>query len=108
MATMKHTPGPWKVEYENYGNGSFREWFNVGPARVYITDSRTAMEGLGQTAEAEANARLIAAAPELLEALEKIAEHIPGSVGHPSALDCCVQMRDDAIAAIKAATENGK
>jgi len=61
----KHTPGPWSVEclgeeyFLNtnhlYGVGS-----QVGTRRV------AKVEGLGD--ESEANARLIAAAPDLLEA----------------------------------------
>ena len=49
-----HTPGPWKV---NHGS-------------VYTIDDKP-ITGSFAT-EREANARLIAAAPELLEALEDI------------------------------------
>ena len=47
---MEHTPGPWTVNFTPAKDGPTAETF--GP-------------------NAEANARLIAAAPELLEALEK-------------------------------------
>lgn len=60
----KHTPGPWKV---------------AGPigAAIWITDESSnnqiaAVYGKSQTAGADANARLIAAAPELLEALKEV------------------------------------
>ena len=42
---------------------------------------------------------------EMLEALEKIASHVPGKAGHSTVEDCWFQMHEDATAAIKAATE---
>ena len=57
----EHTPGPWERSYDNDGNGGFSEWFNVGPAIVRFH---------GDEKQAKANARLIAAAPDLLAALE--------------------------------------
>ena len=61
----KHTPGPWKVSHETDISGIENDPANgcvgaVDVAHVYL---RTVP---GRT---EANARLIAAAPELLEAL---------------------------------------
>ena len=60
---MKHSPGPWKVEYYSW---------------VRAADGEAVCHGIGEikygrTVEAqlllaEANARLIAAAPDLLEA----------------------------------------
>lgn len=61
-----HTPGPWV-----YDSGSFY-------AAVQLNDCGTTNEppiidmGAGRPEDSEANARLIAAAPELLAALEKI------------------------------------
>ena len=62
MSKPKHTPGPWKIEYDNDGNGGFQEWLNIGPAKV--------MGGRHLTEEDHANAQLIAAAPDLLEACQ--------------------------------------
>jgi len=59
----QHTPGPWTVD----GN-HFQIWANDGEnavASVYSTASPEPM-----ASEARANARLIAAAPDLLAALE--------------------------------------
>lgn len=58
----EHTPGPWSVDYS-------------GPARLTINDKdgRTIAFGNLQTEdgdEDEANARLIAAAPTMLETLQ--------------------------------------
>ncbi len=57
--TNKHTPGPWKVSSDHYHicKGA------TAVAAVFGTTGHDA-------ARSEANARLIAAAPELLEALE--------------------------------------
>ncbi len=56
---MPHTPGPWKVAPLRNRDESFEVGGVRGCARVYGTD-----------AEAQANASLIAAAPELLDALK--------------------------------------
>ena len=70
---MKHTPGPWETgkPYEHCKNS----WFSVvfSPAKTDAFHSPRAAEALGVTKkEAVANANLIAAAPDLLEALKYI------------------------------------
>lgn len=67
--SAKHTPGPWKAEWhsgghEIVGNGGFL-------ADVPITSNRP-------VSETAANGRLIAAAPELLAALQAIVEEADG------------------------------
>ena len=62
MSETKHTPGPWKTSYTNLSvviaeNGA-------------VVARASKLNGL---VNLQANARLIAAAPELLEALESIA-----------------------------------
>lgn len=76
---MTHTPGPWKAQrdirhWSNDGaltSGSPKAWAVYGPYRVCAIES-----GIGiawdKDAEAEGNARLIAAAPALLAALADI------------------------------------
>lgn len=70
MSAAKHTPGPWWVTDSG-----------VRDAGGYICHTNKAQRYEGQderyereTAERAANARLIAAAPELLEALSQIRE----------------------------------
>jgi len=64
MSAGKHTPGPWKVR-ENGGLmkavEANKDWLVYACGRDYMGRE-----------ELEANARLIAAAPELLEALQEI------------------------------------
>ncbi len=73
MPTPKHTPGPWAICAANgqahYCSShhrliSAKEWENL--ADVIVVDEESA-----------ANAALIAAAPELLEALQAIMETNP-------------------------------
>jgi len=64
----KHTPGPWQVcpEEKEYRNASLLIWGPQGPGYG------TVAEATKYQYEAEANAKLIAAAPELLEAAQKV------------------------------------
>lgn len=61
MSAAQHTPGPWEVTGTEISTVA-KPWRIV--AHVVPADHRTA-----PNANAEANARLIAAAPELYEAL---------------------------------------
>ena len=59
----EHTPGPWSFELHN------EDFYIGGETAVCGTFAQD------HAGEEEANARLIAAAPELLEALERIRDH---------------------------------
>ena len=68
----KHTPGPWKAHFDE-------AYFVTGPdlGRVAMMMNLKGAHGLGGRRsgnESAANARLIAAAPDLLEALQVIAD----------------------------------
>ena len=69
MSNAQHTPGPWKIEVEL---GSRHDEFLIAKDAgdrgrgIAIAETRT-----GSGSE-RANARLIAAAPELLEALQRL------------------------------------
>ena len=77
----KHTQGPWTVSNETDISGIENDPENgcVGPVDVAHVYLRTVQ---GRT---EANARLIAAAPDLLEALEWCAETLAVFVADGSA-----------------------
>ena len=62
----KHTPGPWKLIW--HGHGHERYPF---PLAVHTKDGANWVARDG-TCTREADARLIAAAPELLEALKSV------------------------------------
>lgn len=69
MADTKHTPGPWKPHFEE-------AYYVTGPdlGRVAMMMNLKGAHGLGGRRsgdESAANCRLIAAAPDLLEALRR-------------------------------------
>ena len=66
---MEHTPGPWKAAESSTMGAAIVG--NLEDERV-IAEIVWNYEEVGWTDEDEANARLIAAAPELLEALRQI------------------------------------
>lgn len=69
----KHTPGPWiyEPESQDYRNAPYMVWTSKGPG--YGTIAETNPTGLLPTSpdEQAANARLIAAAPDLLAACQE-------------------------------------
>lgn len=69
-AAGEHTPGPWRAEHTGY-------YWQVSSAEGTVTDACPSQFIGGGTIEnpsprEKANARLIAAAPDLLEALQKL------------------------------------
>lgn len=75
----KHTDGPWALK--GWTASDFYGWSITCDQTVTLT---------AESAESEANAYLIAAAPELLEALEDAASRKCGC-GHPH----CNRCKDD-------------
>ena len=72
---VKHTPGPWETECQ--GKRGLEYW-HVFKGDLYISDA-----GGKTLEEMEANARLIAAAPEMAEALRNALSWIAkGAEGH--------------------------
>ena len=94
MKTHTHTQGPWHV---GAGNGEGSIFADNGRTRLEI--GGTTLYSIAQItrgwneAEDEANARLIAAAPEMLEALQ--------SLTHPMASDEDLQNALAVIAKVK-------
>lgn len=66
---MKHTPGPWKVSGTERGD-EYRSVILGGPHNATVAHADLLF--YSDLDECEANARLISAAPELLEALTAI------------------------------------
>lgn len=67
-----HTPGPW-IACDNNG---YSIWRVTSPEYRAESASRTVAEVVGDSAETEANAHLIAAAPEMYELLCEVRNHI--------------------------------
>ena len=74
MSNVKHTPGPWRIDP---GPGFSRN-------RIEDADGICVAFAWGLGLEADANARLIAAAPDLLVALKEAADPIAGHLHGPT------------------------
>src|SRR3990167_398391 len=78
----QHTPGPWTIDPSEQRDISGSRVFKV------VTDDRNAADGLiadvsawwVDTQSARANARLIAAAPEMLALIRKDAENFDAAI----------------------------
>ena len=80
MTEAKHTPGPWK-QHPDYPLIIKEDNAPISDEGVTIANT-TAHEGSGyfpNPSQGRANARLIAAAPELLEALQEIVAAADGA-----------------------------
>ena len=85
----KHTPGPWYIYEDGDSPG-----IEASACSIVVFGLEEDDGGVGgrTTEEAKANARLIAAAPDLLEALQHL------MVAHGEQLDYAFQQAQDAIA----------
>jgi hypothetical protein len=112
---MKHTPGPWKVVQENDYSPARNEDFlfaytaaRPDPTQLHIKDEAGTHELIAICHIREtANARLIAAAPALLDALRQIAALLNQPVFHTETdtPQAAAILRGDAAAARAAARE---
>lgn len=91
MIQTKHTPGPW--ENRPYPNQLNRQ------ARIGTND-RTVASVWADNREGEANAHLIAAAPDLLDALAGFAEAYCPTDGSPLSWEECNEAYQVALAVI--------
>lgn len=96
----KHTPGPWRAEQVRMGGprNSYLAWSVQGKGGCVAEIRYTGIHPKNQICGDEANARLIAAAPELLAALRdmvKSAEYAAMALEAPA--KCA--MRDNLAAA---------
>jgi hypothetical protein len=63
-----HTPGPWAITREDHAHAIVSEEFVIADVFTFQPDCA----GVRTDAEGEANARLIASAPDLLDALQAV------------------------------------
>ena len=69
----KHTPGPWRIQ----GEGTLNHPVSGRPLTTQrFETSLGCFEVLDETNEPEANARLIASAPAMLDALKRVTEFL--------------------------------
>lgn len=79
--TMKHTPGPWAYGEDRRGT---KRVFDGEGHEVVRAMSSAGYPARRPTAEREANARLIAAAPTMRDALLAIRAQLRGAWEHPA------------------------
>ena len=72
MSQSNHTPGPWTVDWSD--DGPLIHTGDLMIASVSGSTEHIKVRGIDEQTT-EANASLIAAAPDLLEALERLLEH---------------------------------
>lgn len=95
-----YTPGEWKIEMGKQSlNGTFIQGIRNGEPCI-IANSLYDRDNEPTIAELEANARLIAAAPKLLKALQTIENFskCQCSKKHGDNRNCCVLVAEQAIA----------
>jgi hypothetical protein len=100
MPNTQHTPGPWRVVADGQYIQADRR-HAVNPQQQHDLDICHVHAIEFYAGEAQSNARLIAAAPELLAALREIADSAPAL---PKKAKSCTQLRAIARAAIAKAT----
>ena len=99
MSTAKHTEGPWDCEAE-YANPKLLPFQADKPVQTIMGndgDVAYLANWHNDNTEREANARLIAAAPELLEALRELVSAHDLKMGR-SAVEVRLAIAKDAIA----------
>lgn len=77
---MAHTPGPWQLRTVDHSLGTIET-----ADEKFVIANTCQLRGndyQSNHAERRANARLIAAAPDLLEALQVLASHWPHYAAH--------------------------
>ena len=97
----KHTPGPWEAT----GSNGYLNQCGIGRRSAHGIDPIGAAYGAG--AELEANARLIAAAPEMYEALRLAQESIGRFTSDEGSTDRDFDIADTVAAALAKANGEG-
>ena len=95
---LSHTPGPWRIgnleSYDGYTGKPYRNvWAGVDDAATVV--ARAIHDGGAETNDVDKDARLIAAAPELLAALRKVVAECTNDAPCIPAIDAAM---DDASA----------
>ena len=86
---MSHTPGPWTAHRCEHG-------WHIGPQPDGVCTIHDNADG-SRMAEHTANARLIAAAPDLLAACNVARVALEAAVGNAAQLDVAIEAIDAAV-----------
>lgn len=96
MADVKHTPGPWECGEIGFDPTLAKRTRTLRAGAVILGELDSWLDRYA--AESEANARLIAAAPEILKALKRVRVWIDTSV--PIGTEAATTMLGVVLAAI--------
>ena len=110
--TAQHSPGPWRFTDDGYGEDCEppepgKRWLTVETDDEYPDEIAVIVNRVGEPTETQmANARLIVAAPLMLEALRAALAYLESECPHESTDDCtsCALICYDARATIRVAT----
>lgn len=94
MSETKHTPGPWKADKAAIGE----YWQVWGDCRVVAEVYGTSDIDPSWAVRPGANARLIAAAPDLLDALQKISKELRTSNDRMKMIEAIEKLTNAALA----------
>lgn len=105
MSEMKHTPGPWLTDRNNAHSGQIATIYGcLGNDWVEVwTGSWCFEDTLLDEERQEANARLIAAAPELLDALQAAKNTLVAFKFQPGEANCWEHHDEENLAMVDAA-----
>jgi hypothetical protein len=96
---MKHTPGPWFQEHRKKANGMYAtEVFDKEGQTIATLAWHSKKIGNVTITDREANARLIAAAPDLLDALQKISKELRTSNDRMKMIEAIEKLTNAALA----------
>lgn len=104
MTNAKHTPGPWELDDNRRGSHVYVHAKTHGALATVVWQMAQDYREGKPSPECEANARLIAAAPELLNALKDILEHCHFEKKDLDSKRNVNEFRVNAVAAIAKAT----
>jgi hypothetical protein len=95
---MSHTPGPWSIAES--GSMERSRWSVCGPGGKRIVTGRSEIRDTPEEVQGALDARLIAAAPELLEACRQLLKYEGDDPlgGDTSRLDLAIEMAAAAVA----------
>lgn len=100
MAVLKHTPGPWEVDINKTGIVRASKYVRI--EQVFEVDNFISPLGEGEIIrQGEANAKLIAAAPDMLRELTNLVSYCNAIGGQ---FEYSQELKN-AISTIKKATE---
>lgn len=76
---MEHTPGPWEWSIPRMPKHRESRWITAGG--LFVAKVYGGTDYISDSKETDANARLIAAAPEMLEALDRLTGEVAAHWG---------------------------